>query len=135
MREAVGMHDIHHLSSTERVDDIPLLLNQMQQMALLALIDRHFPAHGHWQGLSLGWVCTIWLRSIFFQGACCLGHVEPWVGSRRLTLRSATGQKVERTDVTDDRRERVLRPLRDATRWTPFANALHQHPLPARARR
>jgi hypothetical protein len=35
---------------TEHVDDIPLLLKQMQQMALPALIDQYFPAHGNWQG-------------------------------------------------------------------------------------
>ena len=41
---------------TERVDDIPLLLEQMQRMGLPALLDDHFPTHGNWQGLSLGWV-------------------------------------------------------------------------------
>ncbi len=44
---------------TERVDDIPLLLEQMQRMNLPTLIDQHFPTHGNWQGLSLGWVSTI----------------------------------------------------------------------------
>jgi transposase len=114
---------------TERVDDIPLLLNQMQQMALPALIDRHFPAHGNWQGLSLGWVCTIWLSSIVSRGDHRLVHVEPWVVSRLLTFRTVTGQRVERTDVTDDRLERVLRHLSDDTRWTQFEHALNQHTL------
>jgi hypothetical protein len=41
---------------TERVDDIPLLLEHMQRMELPTLIDTHFPAHGNWYGLSLGWV-------------------------------------------------------------------------------
>ena len=114
---------------TERVDDIPLLLNQMQQMALPALIDRHFPVHGNWQGLSLGWVCTIWLSSIVSRGDHRLVHVEPWVVSRLLTFRTVTGQRVERTDVTDDRLERVLRHLSDDTRWTQFEHALNQHTL------
>ena len=114
---------------TERVDDIPLLLNQMQQMALPALIDRHFPAHGNWQGLSLGWVSTIWLSSILSRGDHRLVHVEPWVASRLLTFCSVTGQSVERTDVTDDRLERVLRHLSDDTRWMQFENALNQHTL------
>jgi transposase len=114
---------------TERVDDIPLLLNQMQQMALPTLIDRHFPAHGNWQGLSLGWVSTIWLSSILSRGDHRLVHVEPWVASRLLTFRSVIGQNVERTDVTDDRLERVLRHLSDDTRWRQFENALNQHTL------
>ena len=45
---------------TERVDDIPLLLEQMQRMGLPTLLDTHFPTHGNWTGLSLGWVSTIW---------------------------------------------------------------------------
>ena len=39
---------------TERVDDIPLLLEQMQRMGLPALLDGHFPTHGNWQGLTYG---------------------------------------------------------------------------------
>jgi hypothetical protein len=33
---------------TERVDDIPLLLEQVQRMNLPTLIDNHFLAHGNW---------------------------------------------------------------------------------------
>ena len=55
------MQDIPHII-TERVDDIPLLLEQMQRMGLPTLLDIHFPTHGNWTGLSLGWVSTIWLR-------------------------------------------------------------------------
>ena len=54
------MHEIPNII-TERVDDIPLLLEQMQRMGLPTLLDAHFPIHGNWQGLSLGWVSTIWL--------------------------------------------------------------------------
>ena len=51
------MNDIQTII-TERVDDIPLLLEQMQRMELATLIDHHFPAHGNWHGLSLGWVSS-----------------------------------------------------------------------------
>src|SRR5438552_11166146 len=112
---------------TERVDDIPLLLEQMQRMHLPALIDQHFPAHGNWQGLSLGWVTTIWLSSILSWGDHRLVHVEPWVGTRLWTLRTATGQGVERLDFTDDRLEIVLRRLSDDTRWSALESALNQH--------
>lgn len=122
------MNDIQHII-TERVDDIPLLLKQMQQMALPALFDQHFPAHGNWQGLSPGWVCTIWLSSILSRGDHRLVHVEPWVASRLLTFRSLTGQPVERTDLGDDRLERVLRQLSDDARWAQFESALNQHTI------
>lgn len=120
------MNDIQNII-TERVDDIPLLLEQMQRMGLPALLDDHFPTHGNWQGLSLGWVSTIWLRAILARGDHRLVHVEPWASKRLGTLRSTTGQAVERLDFTDDRLEIVLRGLSDDTRWAAFESALNQH--------
>ena len=112
---------------TERVDDVPLLLEQMQRMGLPMLIDEHFPAHGNWYGLRLGWVSTIWLSSILSRGDHRLVHVEPWVANRLFTLQTVTEQKVERLDFTDDRLEIVLRRLRDDARWAQFESRLHQH--------
>lgn len=37
--------------TSERVDDIPLLLTQLEHMGVEQLIDKHFPCHGNWQGL------------------------------------------------------------------------------------
>src|SRR5881296_2737243 len=112
---------------TERVDDIPLLLEQMQRMSLPTLLDAHFPIHGNWQGLSLGWVSTIWLSSILSRGDHRLVHVEPWVANRLFTLQTVTGQDVERLDFTDDRLESVLRHLSDDNRWGQFESSLNQH--------
>ena len=78
-------------------------------MGLPALLDAHFPTHGNWQGLSLGWVTTIWLSSILSRGDHRLVHVEPWVANRLWTLWATTGQAVKRRDFTDDRLEIVLR--------------------------
>jgi transposase len=112
---------------TERVDDIPLLIEQMQRMGLPTLLDHHFPTHGNWTGLSLGWVSTIWLSSILSRGDHRMVHVEPWVVKRLWTLGVTTGQAVQRVDFTDDRLEIVLRCLSDDTRWAAFEAALNQH--------
>jgi transposase len=112
---------------TERVDDIPLLIEQMQRMGLPTWFDNHFPTHGNWTGLSLGWVSTIWLSSMLSRGDHRMVHVEPWVAKRLWTLRVATGQAVRRVDFTDDRLEIVLRHLSDDTRWAAFESALNQH--------
>jgi transposase len=112
---------------TERVDDIPLLLEQMQRMGLPPLLDTHFPTHGNWTGLSLGWVSTIWLSSILSRGDHRMVHVEPWVSQRLYTLGATTGQTLTRVDFTDDRLESVLRRLSDDTRWAAFESALNQH--------
>jgi hypothetical protein len=50
--------------TSERVDDIPLLLAQLERMGLQPLLDAHVPTHGNWVGLSLGWVTVSWLTHI-----------------------------------------------------------------------
>ena len=120
------MHEIPTII-TERVDDIPLLLEQMQRMGLPTLLDTHFPTHGNWTGLSLGWVSTIWLSSIVSQGDHRMVHVEPWVAKRLWTLGTTTGQMVTRVDFTDDRLESVLRRLSHDERWGAFESGLNQH--------
>src|SRR6266700_3246327 len=112
------MNEIQNII-TERVDDIPLLLEQMQRMGLPGWVDEHFPTHGNWQGLSVGWVTTVWLSSILSRGDHRLVHVEPWVAKRLWTLRRATGQAVDRLEI-------VLRSLHDDTRWAAFEAALNQ---------
>jgi transposase len=112
---------------TERVDDLPLWLEQRQRMGLPTLFDTHFPTHGNGTGLSLGWVSTIWLSSILSRGDHRMVHVEPWVSQRLYTLGAPTGQTVTRVDFTDDRLAMVLRRFSDDTRWAAFASALHQH--------
>jgi transposase len=111
---------------TERVDDVPLLLEQMQRMGLPTLFDDHFPTHGNWRGLSLGWVSTIWLSSILSRGDHRLVHVEPWVANRLQTLGAATGPTLGRLDFPDDRLEIILRRLSDDARWKSFEAALNQ---------
>jgi len=113
----------------ERVDDIPLLQAQVQRMGLPSLLDEHFPPHGNWQGLSLGWVAGIWLTPILSEGDHRLNHVEPWVQKRLWTLRSSTGQPVQALDFTDDRLEVVLLALSDDARWEAFESALNRYVL------
>jgi transposase len=112
---------------TERVDDIPLLLAQMERMGLAALLDAHFPTHGNWQGLHFGRVATIWLSSILSRGDHRLVHVEPWVAQRQVTLSQVTGEAVRTHEFSDDRLEIVLRLFSDDSRWTAFESALNQH--------
>lgn len=112
---------------TERVDDVPLLLAHMQRMGLPTLLDHHFPTHGNWQGLSVGWVSTIWLSSILSRGDHRMVHVEPWVSTRLQSLEALTGQAVRRVDFTDDRLELILRHLSNDARWSAFEAALNGH--------
>src|SRR5882724_11336139 len=53
---------------SERVDDIPVLLAHLARLGLQPLLDAHFPTHGNWVGLSLGWVSVLWLTHILLRG-------------------------------------------------------------------
>jgi len=112
---------------TERVDDMPLLIEQRQRMGLPTLLDNHFPTHGNWRGLSLGWVSTLWLSAMVSRGDHRLGHGAPGVAKRLWPLGVTTGQAVMRVDCPEDRLEIVLRRLRDDPRWAAFASALNPH--------
>ncbi len=110
--------------TVERIDDVPLLLAQMERMGIRELLDRHFPTHGNWLGLSLGWTATLWLTHLLSEGDHRLNPVEPWAVARLTTLRQCTGQSVDRLDLTDDRLAAVLRALADDHHWEAFESAL-----------
>lgn len=61
--------------TTEQVDDFPVLIAQMEHMTVPDLLDRCFPVHGNWQGLSLGWIGSSWLGHIVSVGNHRLGNV------------------------------------------------------------
>jgi transposase len=51
----------------EVVGDVGVLLGFVKQMNLPGLLDRHIKRHHLEQGLSLGWVISIWLVYIVSQ--------------------------------------------------------------------
>ena len=114
---------------SERVDDMPVLLAHLDRMGLQPLLDEHFPTHGNWVGLSLGWVSVVWLTHILSEGDHRLNHVAPWAKQRLHTLQECTGQSVQPLDVSDDRLATVLEALSDETHWHAFEGALNQHTL------
>jgi transposase len=109
---------------TERVDDIPLLLAQMQRMGLVELLDRHFPAHGNREGLSLGWVTALWLTHVLSQADHRMNRVQSWAQQRLETLRGCSDARLAVRDLSDDRLADVVRDLSDDTRWREFEQEL-----------
>src|SRR5947209_12139691 len=109
---------------TERVDDIPLLLAQMQHMGIASLLDAHFPTYGNREGLSLGAVTTIWLTHLLSQADHRMNRVQPWAEHRLETLRGCSDAMLEVGDLADDRLADVLRHLSDDERWRAFEGEL-----------
>ena len=103
--------------TTERVDDIPLLLAHMQRMDLARLLDAHFPTHGNRKGVNLAVMTTIWLTHILSQAGHRMNRVQPWAERRLETLRGCSDAPLEVRDLGDDRLADVLRHLSDDERW------------------
>jgi transposase len=114
--------------TTERIDDFPLLLGTMQRLGLPAILDRHLMRHGLQQGLSWGWIATIWLAHILSQGDHRKQPVQAWVRQARETIVEITGlSDLTEMDFTDDRLTIVLRRLSEAATWDAIETELGQN--------
>lgn len=111
---------------TERVDDLPLLLGQMQQWDLAPQIDAHLHPHGNRQGLSYGWLAVVWLTHILSQADHRMNPVRGWVVQRLHTLKSLLPTEFVETDFTDDRLADLLRALSEDTTWHDLESDLNR---------
>jgi len=116
--------------TTERIDDFPLLLATMQRLGLPAILDRHLARHGLQQGLSWGWIATIWLAHILSQGDHRKLPVQAWVRQAGETLVRITGLPgLTELDFTDDRLALVLGRLSHPTAWAAIETELGRNIL------
>lgn len=111
----------------ERVDDIPLVYRSLEKMGIQAIIDSIITPHGNWQGLTPGWVTTIWLTHILVRHNHRMDCVQEWVARHLLTLRHLTGQNVTPLDFTDDRLALCLRYLHPQSVWAEIESRLGNH--------
>jgi transposase len=116
-----------HLTVTStRIDDIPLLIGTLIQIGLPELYDREVKDHGHHEGLSGGWLLTVWLTFILSQGDHAKSHVQEWVARHREVLEKLIHQPIADRDLNDDRLGSVLKRLSHRDRWEAFETALWQ---------
>lgn len=113
----------------ERLDDIPAIYGHLHRAGIQATLDRVITPHGNWQGLSPGWVITIWLIHILSQHTHCMDRVQAWVAQRQHSLGALTGQAVSELDFTDDRLALCLRMLGQQAHWFEIEAQLGQHLL------
>jgi len=95
--------------SSERVDDIPVIVEWLRQIEIAKWIDQKLSQpHGNHQGLSYGQLSVLLLIYIISQADHRLCAVEGWVETHRRTLELSTGWSIGAKDVTDDRLARVV---------------------------
>jgi transposase len=109
----------------ERVDDIPLLLGFMQQLHFPVLLERHLGSHHLHQGLSNGWLATVWLAFLLSQSNHRKVSVQDWARSHPHTLETLIGQRLRAVEFSDDRLSIILRRLQDAD-WSALEADLWQ---------
>jgi hypothetical protein len=86
-------------TTSERVDDLPLILHWLKEMRVAEILDQMLPpAHKNRVGLSYGQLAILLLTYIATQADHRLNHVESWVRAHHRTLAGITG--------VDDRRQR-----------------------------
>jgi len=103
--------------NVERLDDMPLLYGFLEKMGIQSAIDTVIKPHGNWQGLSMGWVVTIWLIHITSVYNHRMDRVQGWVADHLTSLKQLTGQEITEMDFTDDRLAICLRQLHQASHW------------------
>jgi len=109
------------ITRTERVDDIPLLLAQMDRMDIAALLDKHFPMHGNWQGPGLGQIVVVWLAYLLSEGDHRLNSVQGWAAGILLTLSLCLkADGLRGLDFSDDRLAVVLERLGHDADWDAY---------------
>jgi len=109
------------ITRTERVDDIPLLLALMDKMNIATLLNKYFPMHGNWRGLSFGETVVVWLAYILSEGNHRLNSVQGWVAGILMTpsiCQKAVG--LRELDFSDDRMAIILYNLGQDTPWEAY---------------
>lgn len=115
--------------STERIDDIVLLLSVMKQIGLPEIINQYLPRHGNEKGLDWGWVTVIWLSYILSRGDHRKVKVRDWVDQRSYTLETVCDLDLRETDFTDDRLGILLRRLSQSDTWSKIETHLSQESI------
>jgi transposase len=113
----------------ERLDDIPVIFGHLQKTRIQATVDQVIEIHGNWQGLSPGWIITIWLIHILSEHTHCMDRVREWVAKRLHALQELTGQPLTELDFTDDRLALCLRMLSQTDYWFEIEARLGCHLL------
>jgi transposase len=98
-----------HTTTSERIDELPLLIYWLKQMRVDLIIDSVLePPHGNWDGLSYGEVALVFLTHIVMQCTHFLSPGEDWVAQQLTSLSQALGKPVRAQACTDDRLAVVL---------------------------
>lgn len=101
-------------TTSERIDELPLVIHCLKQMQVDVIIDRVLgPAHGNWEGLSRGELALVYVSYVVMSCTHFLSPMQAWGVEHLHSLSQALGKPVREEDGTDDRLAVVLSDLGD----------------------
>ena len=105
-----GMKD-ERTVETERIDDLPVLIEWLKQMKVDAIIDDHTHAHGLWGGISKGVLGMTWIAHMIMTGDHRKVRLNEMLQGRRHSLGVLLGGEMRASEFNDDRLGRLLTDL------------------------
>ncbi len=91
-------------TTSERVDDLPVIVEWLTQMRIQELLDQALPKpHSNRRGLSYGQLAVLLLTYVMTQADHRLCAVESWISQHHHTLERVTGWEIGDKDCSDDR--------------------------------
>lgn len=96
---------------TERLDDLPVLIEWLKQMKVDAIIDDHTHAHRLWGGISKGALGMTWIAHMIMTGDHRKVRLNELLQRNRRSLGVMLGSEVRASEFNDDRLGRLLTDL------------------------
>jgi transposase len=96
---------------TERLDELPVLIEWLKQMKVDAIIDEHTQAHGLWGGMSKGVLGLTWIAQMIMTGDHRKVRLNEMLQRNRRSLGARLGCEIRASEFNDDRLGRLLKDL------------------------
>jgi len=117
------------VKGTERVDDIPVLINVVIKAGIQDAIDKQIPVQKNQRELSWGRTAVIWLAYILTTGDHRKVAVEEYVKAMKATLSQLMGMPISERDFSDDRLSVLARYLSKDKYWTAIEQAVSENTI------
>lgn len=115
--------------TTERIDDVPLLIESMVQMGFVDALRDNLPHHPNSHEFCWGWTGVIWLAYILTTGDHRKSSMEEYVKNMSVTLSTICGVKVTADYFSTHRLCNLLRYLNDPEIWNVIEESLNREVL------
>jgi transposase len=109
---------------SERVDDIPIIIELAKILKIDKVVEKWMPSHGHQKGLSNGELTLGWIAYILSEGDHCKVGVNDWAAKLQYTLNGLLQRKIRSSDFNDDRLARLLRRFSKNLVWENIEKSL-----------